>query len=306
MKLGLKKIILQKEYSPLLTVLSTLIVYLIFFVAKVGGDFMYARFIIPCIPFIYFIIFYTFSLMNWRHLNMLLLLVLLLSASETFIRTKMFVDIDVNGKEVPLFPHGIADERYCYLYFSNTDKDVKRGKELKSLLKDIPYKAIIYGAQARFAYYADFDYCQEYFGLTDTLIAHSQIKERGRIGHEKHGTVEYFESKKIHFSFSAGSLKEDPYRIAHIDLPSGTINMEIISYDNKIIEKISQRLGSKFQYINFPNYLDTYIKDSLQAISSFDQLEVIYNNFSSYYFKNNDDKKGKRSLLKSLNELDPK
>jgi len=302
-KSNIKNIILQKEYAPLLTATSVVLIYLVFFVAKVGGDFMYARFIIPSVPFIYFIIFYSLSILKFKYLNLTLFVILCLNGIETSIRTKLFIGIDKHAQEFPLFPEGIADERYCYLYFSNTALDVKRGKELNKFLNDIPYKAIIYGAQARFAYSANFSYCQEYFGLTDTLIAHSEIKERGRIGHEKHATIEYIESKKINFSFSAGYLKEDAYRQASIDLPSGTINMEIISYDNALIEKFTQKLDESFHYIHFPSYLDTYIKDTLSTANNYEQLNNDYKKFQAYYFKNNSDPQREQLFTDKLKEL---
>jgi hypothetical protein len=302
-KYGVKEFILKKEYSPLLTALSLILGYLIFFVAKVGGDFMYARFMIPCVPFIYFTIFYSLFLIDLKHLNTILFVILSFTLVETSIRTDMFFEPDGKGGKTLLIPEGIADERYCYLYCLNTDREVKQGIELNERLKNVNYKALIFGAQARFAYYADFSYCQDYFGLTDTLIAHSEIKERGRIGHEKHGTIDYFESKNINFSFNADPLKEDNYRLAQIDLPSGPVSMEIITYDNLIIEKFVHNLGKDFHYINFPNYLDSYITHTLPTIKSYDQLNIKYQKFYVYYFKNNNDKQRESLFTDKLKEL---
>lgn len=283
-----KKLFSDKELAPLLTSLFMVIVYLFFFVAKVGGDFMFARFIIPCVPFIYFIIFYTVYMKAARYANIIFAAILLMSIPETFIRTNLFVETTAEGKEKPLIHEGIADERYIYLYCMHTEHNVSAGKELHELTKDINYKALIFGAQARFGYYANFKYCQEYFGLTDTLIAHSKIEERGRIGHEKHATIEYLESKNIHFSFNAGHLKDDAYRSAQIDLPSGEASMEIITYDKGIIKAFADKLGSKFHYIDFPSYLDNYIRDTIPVASN-EKLEADYKKFIPYYFKNNND-----------------
>jgi hypothetical protein len=303
-KTGIRNTITAKAFAPLITAFSIMLIYLVFFVAKVGGDFMFARFILPCVPFIYFLIFYSLHLLQVKKLNLVLALLLLLSASEFFMRRACFIQADEAGKETPLFPHGIADERYCYLYFTDTKKDVQRGKELHELLGDINYKAIIFGGQARFAYYAGFSYCQEYFGLTDTLIAHSEIKERGRIGHEKHGSMEYFEGKKINFSFLAGAMKEDKYRFGEIDLPSGPVNFEIISYDNDLMSQIEKKLGKKISYIHFPEYLGNYISTDLPS-RSYAQLKEDYENFYAYYFKNNDDKEHEKVFLDRLAGLKP-
>ncbi|MCX6294525.1 MAG: hypothetical protein NTX97_00425, partial [Bacteroidetes bacterium] len=308
LKHGVKKFFLNKELAPLFTALSVVLVYLICFVAKVGGDFMYARFIILCVPFIYFVIVYSLVLIDFKHLNVVLLIVLSLSGVETLIRINMFIERDEKGNENAVFQNGIADERYYYLYFSNTDKDVANGKELKERLKDIKYKGLIVGTQARFAYYAGFSYCQDYFGLTDTLIAHTVIKERGRVGHEKSASPEYIESKKINFifftdSFDGRLMKNDFYRTAEINLKTGPIKMEIFTYDSVLMGKLEKRLGNDFRYTNFPNYLDSYIIDSLPKISSSDKLDLDYNKFYAYYFKNNIDPRRENVFIQKRKEL---
>ncbi len=302
-KNGFKKVLLQKKFIPLITAISFVFIYLIVFVAKVGGDFMFARFIIPCVPFIYFIIIYFLTLIDVKHLNMVLLCILSLCIIESVIRVNLFVETSENGKERAIEQGGIADERYVYLHLVNAEDETNMGKELNECLKGINFKAMVMGAQARFAYYADFSYSQEYYGLTDTFIAHSEIKERGRIGHEKHATIEYLAAKGIHFAFNAGALKDDEYRLATIQLPSRIINIEIITYDNEIIDKVVTKLGKKFQYVNFPDYLDSYINSILPTIKSYDELDNDYKKFYSYYFKNNDDKKREDIILIALKKL---
>ncbi len=303
-KNGFKNVLLQKKIAPLITAISFILIYLIVFVAKVGGDFMFARFIIPCVPFIYFIIFYFLILIEVKYLNLFLLTILSFCVIESVIRVNLFVETSENGKEKAIEHNGIADEQYVYLHLVNAEHETKMGRELNECLKGIDYKAMVMGAQARFAYYADFSYCQEYYGLTDTTIAHSVINERGRIGHEKHATIEYLENKGIHFVFNAGSLKEDEYRMATIQLPSRIINVEIITYDNEIINKLVTKLGKKFHYVNFPDYLDSYISSVLPTIVLYNNLDNDYKKFYSYYFKNNKDKKREDVFLNALKKLE--
>ncbi len=263
---------------------------------------MYARFIIPIVPFIFYTVFYSLLIMEMRYINLILFSILLLSIIETPLRKAMFLEKTENGSDRVLIPGGIADERYVYLYCMHTDHEKEIGSEMNQQLKGIKYKAVIFGAQARFAYYAGFDYCQEYFGLTDPYIAHTEIKERGRIGHEKHATIEYLESKKIHFAFNAGPLKEDSYRSAEMQFPAGPINLEIITYDSKLVTAITQRLGRNFKYVDFPTYLDTYIATSLPTMN-YSKLDEDYTKFVAYYFKNNNDKKRQEIFINRLKIL---
>ena len=110
-------------------------------------------------------------------------------------------------------------------------------------------------------YFANFSYIQEYHGLTDTLIAHSKIEHRERIGHEKHGSIEYFESKNINFVFPihARPITKDSFRFANINFSPYQIRTEIITYDVKIIAQLKAKLGENFQYTDFPTYLDYYL-----------------------------------------------
>src|SRR6218665_1508328 len=56
---NIKTFISDKWNAAFIVSILMVYAYLLFFVAKVGGDFMHARFIIPCTPFMYYIIFYS-------------------------------------------------------------------------------------------------------------------------------------------------------------------------------------------------------------------------------------------------------
>ncbi len=299
----LKQFIFKKENAAFITCLFLLFIYLVFFVAKVGGDFMYARFIIPCVPFICFSIFYFICSLNTKYVNVLLFSFLLLCFTETYFRLRLFNQLKEESGINSLIIDDVADERYCYTTCVDVGRERKRGEEFKKYFKDIKVRALVGGTQARFAYYVDFYYCQEYFGLTDTLIAHSKVTERGRIGHEKGATMEHLENKNVHFSFDCGRLKSDFYRFAKFYLPSDSMDAEIITYHTSIINEISSRLGNKFKYISFPDYLDKYINDTLPFINSYQKLSKTYSDFYSYYFKNNDDKKRATSFTLALGKL---
>lgn len=282
--------------------LKIVLLYLIFFVAKVGGDFMYARFIIPIAPFIYFIILYSvLKLVKPKTVNIVLGVLILAGFIETKIRLDLFKKIDDNGKEIITWNGDVSDERYVYTTYYPMQKEINMGKALHSCFEGIDARMLIKGGQACMGYFADFSYIQEFHGLTDTLIAHSKIETRQRIGHEKHGSIEHFENKNIHFVFPihARPITKDTFRFANINFNDYQIRTEIITYDSKIIAQLKTKLGQNFQYTDFPAYLDNYIAVKMPAMT-YEKLKADYDNFKLYYFKNNEDKERESKFTAAL------
>ncbi|MBA3706717.1 MAG: hypothetical protein H0W84_12695, partial [Bacteroidetes bacterium] len=298
--LNLKKFFADKWNAAFFTSLVVVYAYLLLFVAKVGGDFMHARFVIPMAPFIYYIIFYSvlkyFSLKN---VNIILTVLLFCSFIETKIRFDVFKAIDKNGKEITTLNRDIADERWAYVTYLPIENEIKLGKALNHAFQGIDAKMVVRGGQACLGYFANFKYAQEYHGLTDTLIAHSKIETRGRIGHEKHATYEYLQSKGIHFLFNRSTFSKDEFKYAELNIPPFRVRTEIITYDNKIISQMQEKFGGNFKFTNFQAYLDDYIKNKL-PVASHEQLQKDYDNFNSYYFKHNDDKQREAAFLNAL------
>ncbi len=299
---NLKVFLSDKMNCAFLVSTKIVILYLIFFVAKVGGDFMYARFIIPIAPFLYFIIFYSITkLVKHKNINLILGILVLAGFLETSIRMDVFKATDKNGKEITTWNGDVSDERYVYTSYYPMQEEIKLGKALHNCFDGIDARMLIKGGQACMGYYANFTYIQEFHGLTDTVIAHSKVDHRERIGHEKHGSIEYFESKNINFVFPvhARPITKDTFRFANINFSPYQIRTEIITYDSKLIAQLTAKLGENFQYTNFPAYLDNYITNRLPMVTH-EKLKADYDNFSLYYFKNNDDKARENKFTQAL------
>ena len=301
--LKLKEFLSDNWNAAYATCIAIVYSYLLGFVAKVGGDFMYARFIIPIAPFIYFIIFYSIlKLSKPTYLNIIFVLLLCGSFVETKLRLAIFQALDKNGKEITTLNRDIADERYVYTSYFKIEEEIKLGKAIHRAFEGMDAKLLIRGGQACMGYYANFPYVQEFHGLTDTLIAHSVIKTRGRIGHEKHGTTEYFQNKGIHFLFNRTPLSKDQFKYAQLDVPPYSIRTEIITYNNVIIGQLKQRLGDGFKYTDFQAYLDDYIQNKL-PLKTKEALKADYDNFYLHYFKHNDDKVREGIFLSALAKI---
>ncbi len=284
---------------------GAVLAYICLFVIKVGGDFMYARFIIPCVPLIYFVIEYgAYQLAGTMHKTRayaLFTVVLLLGFYETSLRKEFFM-VEKGGRMVTEEKQGIADERYVYKYEYIIDNDKKIGKLLQPYFKDLDAKILVKGGQACFAYYGKFKYCQEYHGLTDTLIAHSPVLTRGaKVGHEKNATMEYLEQKGVNFVFRRSPFKKQQYRFTQFNL-TNTIaeRAEILSYNRKLISQLKERFGANFIYTDFEAYLDNYISTQLPAKTK-EEVKNDYAEFKAYYFLHNDDKAREEKFLEKIN-----
>lgn len=300
--INLKEFLSDKWNCAFIASLKIVLLYLIFFVAKVGGDFMYARFIIPVAPFIYFIVFYSvLKLVKPKRVNIVLGILVLAGFIETNIRMDVFKAQDKNGKEITTWNGDVSDERYVYTSYYPMAEEIKMGKALHNCFDGIDARMLIKGGQACMGYFANFSYIQEFHGLTDTLIAHSKVDHRERIGHEKHGTIEYFESKEINFVFPihARPITKDTFRFANIIFEPYQIRTEIITYNSKLISQLRAKLGENFQYTDFPAYLDNYIETRLST-EPYDKLKADYDNFYLYYFKHNDDKERENKFTAAL------
>ncbi len=301
-KNNLKEFLKDNWNAAFLVSVKIVILYLIFFVAKVGGDFMYARFIIPIAPFIYFIILYSIlKLVKPKNVNLYLGLLILASFIETTLRMDIFKKTDANGKEITTWNGDVSDERYVYTSYYPMEAEIKMGKALHAAFEGIDARMLIKGGQACMGYFANFSYIQEFHGLTDTLIAHSKIEHRERIGHEKHGSIEHFESKDINFVFPihARPITKDTFRYANINFSPYQFKTEIITYNSKLIAQLKAKLGDNFQYTDFPAYLDYYIANKLPGFS-YEKLKADYDNFSLYYFKHNEDKERENKFVIAL------
>ncbi|MFL5764626.1 MAG: hypothetical protein ACJ77K_11845 [Bacteroidia bacterium] len=284
-----------------LTSIIAVYAYLLIFVAKVGGDFMHARFVIPMAPFMAFIIFYSalqyFS--TAQRLNTVLVLLLLCSYPEMILRFDVFKAPDKNGNIITTLNRDVADERYVYTEYLPISEDIKLGKAIHRAFAGIDAKMLVRGGQACLGYFANFSYEQEYHGLTDTLIAHSKVAQRSRIGHEKHATYEYLQNKGINLLFNRSPISKDQYKYAQIDIPPFRLRTEIITFNNKIIDQMRERFGDSFQYTDFRAYLDQYIQSELTQRSK-EQIKKDYDSFYLYYFKHNDDKARENKFLDAL------
>ncbi len=302
--------------TPLVTMIIALgaaVSYLFLFVARVGGDFMFARFIIPVLPFLYYSAETGITQIISYRKNILIVCfasVLLLIYFEKSIRDDLFTST-TNGKLTRRNSSetgGVTDERnYYYSYWEQFPKSanlpealITTGKALQPYFKSLDITVVLGGARNYIGYYAEFKNIIIDNGLTDKYIAKLPITERGRIGHEKYAPIEYLIKRKAILGFYdkfRNDTKEKPYAVSYIRIKELGIKIavEIIYYDKEALNTLKKRMGDNFIFTDMNLYIDDYIKNIMRT-KTIDEVKNDYKNLKEFYFNFNDDPREKEIL----------
>jgi len=223
----------------------------VFYVVRVGGDFMFARFLIPATPFL-LILFEAgwHSVMPRRPL-------LRDGLAVAALVTIVLMPVPVRGSE---FRYGVANEREYY----NDEKVAaldRSGEILGRFFDGLPVRVAFYGDEARVVYKARFHWAVEASAaLNDPVVARQPLERRGRVGHEKVPSAErLIEELRAHFTFSkvpAGILRLNR-KIPRVYVHFGEdVWGQVLHWDPALMAELRAR-GASFG--DFPAGLDRYI-----------------------------------------------
>jgi hypothetical protein len=259
------------------------------YVARVGGGFMYARYLLPVTPLLYL----SFELLRakWRSTGFALVLGAVV-VSGTLLR---------DYPEEITQPGGarrIFEERNNYPR-STVELYRTVGLHLRELLDGTKPRVAIFGMQAMLGYYADFHLTIECAaGLTDEYLAHMEIEERGAIGHEK-GVArdpEYLLRRHVHFyvptdpTAPVGERNRMVLGTVTLELADGSrvdvpVPAVLHTWDRDFMDAIRGRPGVSF--FEFEEHLDDVIT-RLDAMPV-DMVKAVLADFDAFYFRHNDD-----------------
>ena len=289
----MRLLFLQPSNAVILLAFGYLLLYGLFFVARVGGDFMYARFLHPVIPMMYIIGELSLRKLfakKKRYLHIAFLLLLVLVVLDKGRRDSLFVE--GNGKRKPAFQlAGITDE---YWYWTQTETmgidPIKAnelvGRQLEYYFRNEHVKVLLRG-QASLGYYAHFSECIENAGLTDATIAHLPIENRGRPGHEKSAPLEYLVNRGVHFVFFRTPYDTASYRRVFFRAGGDYARAEMFFYDTHLMDNLRRKFPNEIAFIPFPSYLDQYLATLNQKKK--EEVVVDYTKFRDFYFRHNSD-----------------
>jgi hypothetical protein len=245
-----------------------------FYVVRVGGDFMFARLLIPTAPFCLLLLelglrraFDTRRAVGY-------------GAAGLLVAALLWTPMPVGGAE---WRHGIADERDYY-----TDAFVARydhaAEVLGRVFEGLPVRVAFFGSEARLVYKAGFPVAIEgRAGLTEPEVARQKLTERGRVGHEKHASAEYLiERRRAHFTFSETSVellelsRYIPEVVVQFD---PQVLGQVLHWDPPLMESLVAR-GARVP--DFLGTLDDYIAVVEQRPD--DEVAELFERLKRFYF----------------------
>ena len=262
------------------------IIPFLLYVTRVGGDFMFARFLIPITP-ICFLALET-ELLCYVKRPLLRLGLAILLVLTVFFRWHQFDPPDTAV-------HGIIDESIAYPP-SMVEQARDEGAKIKRFLSGLDVSAAYYGTKAMLVYYAEIPYAMEAASsLTDTVYAHRPITKRGRPGHEKRIPFEYLVERKINFVVG-GTFRPtpDPSQPEVISFDGAICH--IVVYENEVMDALAKY--PEVEFVHFPTFLDRYI-EQLDNIPRY-QIAEDLRFFQRYYFAHNDDRQHFEAITSRL------
>ncbi|MDP6931627.1 MAG: hypothetical protein QGG40_01865 [Myxococcota bacterium] len=258
-------------------------------VARVGGDFMFARFALPVTPLLLLGVEQAIAGLTRPSLRIGLATL----AAAGVLVAKAPIELEGMGRL-----QGIAEERNFYP--ASALEDARRdGAYLAELFEDTDARVIIYGGQAMLAYYADFPLAIEgATGLTDRTIARLPVAERSYIGHDKDAPLEYLLERGVRFrlAWRTGMEPHEPW--TEIDFGQG-LDGYILSWDETLMKTLQER-GADF--VDFPDSLDA----SAFKLPDLDRdtVQNLHTRFHDYYFAHNEDPAREKPYLDRLSDSD--
>lgn len=256
------------------------------FVAWVGGDFMFGRFVMPITPALYL----GFELLRRSYPGAgpaLLLGALAIAGTELRLFPEQLRNKgDINGivEEPTYYPaQEVAHKRRC-------------AELLRGLYGQYESRIAIGGAQAMIAFYGKFDQVIECStGLTDEYLAHLPIGDRTRIGHEKsiERDPDYLLRRRVQFQLDTRPRSEvpgiEPHRLIVFgpEWPEGQCWGRIVTYDRALMRHLRTQPG--VQFVDVEAYLDSTVLPGLAAMPTA-EVEKLWRELQRFYFNYNDDK----------------
>jgi arabinofuranosyltransferase len=233
----------RRRRSDRLLLVAVLCAVYLLYVLHIGGDFMFARFLLPITPLLYIGLE---DVLRGQRRSVVAVGTAVVVATTLLARIAHESTLH-RGSLV----HDISDERRIYGPDA-IDRRRRQGQQIAALFAGIPARFAIWGGQASLAYFAHFPYVVERYGLTDREIARRPVGNRGRPGHEKVVLEADLRARHVNFAFRA-ETDSTPGALNEIQL--GDMRAITVIYDNAVMQRLATRPGVHF--VDIPKYLDS-------------------------------------------------
>lgn len=272
----------QAMHSPQ-AVLWALVVPYVAFVVWVGGDFMFARFLLPVTPLVLLFLDVACARGTLRQCALVACSIALGMLWRTH---PAWLDDYSN-------PRGFSDNRAISVKefapgMPMTEALRVAGHYLRGVFEGLDVRIGIAGSHANLAYRSRVPVAVECAaGLTDAHIAHLPVPERGMVGHERnyHGYHDYLRRRGVQVMFElsyADGTVVDQYR--QLDFP--VVPARLVTWDRELMAELRRR-DPNIRCVDFEQELDAYLAQ-LDTRPRAD-VERDYAAFRAFYFDHNDD-----------------
>lgn len=253
------------------------------FVVWVGGDFMFARFLLPILPAL--LLGWDFACLRWRAAWLQPLLAGLLA-------TGLVLRVEPPWLDNYLLP--VSDNRRISMKefapgMPLTEAFRVAGNTLRELFAGLDVRIGVAGGQANLAFRARVPVAIECAGgLTDAYIAHLPIHDRYKVAHHRDYTKYpgYLERRGVQFMFEDSYGRQDAWRTIGFPSPVGPIPARLVVYDRDLMRELRRR-APDLVATDLEQYLDDYIA----AMPTKTRAEVAadYAKFRAAWFDHTDD-----------------
>ena len=261
------------------------------YVARIGGDFMFTRMLIPITPF----------LLILRELG-----VIYRPGENRLVKLALTAFLVLGMVMTPALPTGsrwvagVADERAVYSP-AHVAQLEREAEVLSRFIHRLEVRFLMMGSEAIVAYRTRVPLAVDLHGLVDRFTARQPRTPGGRIGHNKFMPLSYAVStRKIHFIIHDtwhGSEDDSEY-IPRWPIRFGDLVGLVLHWDARIMADLEAR-GAEFE--DFPTFLDGYLAGN--AAGKPTQVREDFETFKNFYFDHNDDPQRFAAFREILREV---
>jgi arabinofuranosyltransferase len=259
-----------------------------FYIVRVGGDYMFARLLVPATVF--------YLLLLEHSVHALVPRPSLQAAAAAALAALVWVQ--PYPFEGVWGPRSVNNERLLYSPALMQAMRV-HGDRLRHFFDGLDVRLAFLGSEAGIVYYSKVPVAIEsHTGLTDRFVAHQPLVQRGRVGHEKHAPVSYLvDVRRAHFAFQARAARilglDEHLPVVHVRL--GRLRGRVLHWDPALVDALRRR-GAAFD--DFPTMLDLY----LRRMPELPDAEVLaeYRKLRRFYFAHVADPERERPFLLRL------
>lgn len=276
-------VVLDRSHAVLLVAWTIFVAY----VAHSGGDFMFARRILPAMPLLLVVLEDGLAALPDRRFS---LAVAALAAVTLWAPLSLYPEPTTRLR-------GIANEPAYYPPAYMTMR-AGQARVAASILEGLPVRAAFEGGMCVFGYYSQLPYLVEMTGLTQYSLAKMPLAARGHIGHEKVADAAWLTDNRIHFIFSQAV---PPVRHAEPLPPdqiyfANALRATIWTYDDAIMDRLRGNPRVAFMPIE-----ETLRQARARiAVASYDEAQRIHDALQRFYFRTAGP--GSRSLALELRQ----